>query len=212
MHHYDGWNPQQRADGITHALAAIRRGELVVVNLDSTYAVITDAFSDIGVGRIRAMKQRDRMNVPVLVPRPDTVQGLAQFAGDSALVARDLMRDCWPGPLAIVARVQPSLAWSCTPDGTVALRMPMHPWTLELLRAIGPTAYAPTHGPDESPHIDISEVEAAIGGHTQVFLNGGRLLPDQLPTIVDLTGEQPRIVREGAFSRTYLEGLGVHVE
>lgn len=207
MHRYDGSDPQQRIDGLTHAVAAAKRGELVVVNLDSTYAVITDAFSHLGLQRLRDLKQRPGMNVPVLVPRADTVAGIASLAGESGAIARTLMRDCWPGPLAVVARVQPSLPWSCTPDGIVAMRMPLHPWTLDIVRGIGPTAYAPTYAPADTPHADADAVEAAIGGHVHVILDGGPWLPDQLPSIVDVTGERAVLTREGAFSRAHLETL-----
>ena len=207
IHRYDGSDPQQRAEGVTHAVSAARRGELVVVNLDGAYAVITDAFSHKGIERINALKGRSAMMVPVLVPRLDTVDGVAVLAGESGVAARTLMRDCWPGPLTLLARVQPSLPWKCTPEGVIAVRMPMHPWTLDIVRALGPTANVPTHGPGDAPHDGAAAVEAALGDAVTVYLDGGPCLPEQTSTIVDVTDAVARIVREGAFSRDHLAAL-----
>ena len=207
QHRYDIADPGQREAGLAHAVSAARRGELVVVNVDGAYALITDAFSHVGVERIRTLRARPSMNVPVLVPRAETVDGIAWLSGDSDLAARTLMRDCWPGPLTLIARAQPSLPWTCTPDGVVAVRMPMHPWTLDILRTLGPAATVPSNRPGEPAHADVEEVWASIGDVASVYLAGGPTLPDQLSTIVDVTDATPRITREGAFSREYLVGL-----
>lgn len=207
IHRYNGSDPQQRAEGITHAVAAARRGELVVANLDGSYAVITDAFSHKGVEAINALKGRTGMTIPVLVGKPDTVDGVALLQGESGVLARTLMRDCWPGPLTIIGTAQPSLPWKCSPDGVVPVRMPMHPWTLELVRALGPTANVPTHAPGEEPHGSVEAVEATLGEAVSVYLDGGPCLPDQTSTIIDVTGAQAVITRAGAFTIDYLATL-----
>ncbi len=201
---YEAHDRQRRADGVIHAVSAAKRGELVACNVDGMYALITDAFSHLGIERITTLKGRPSMSVPVLVPRAETVDGVALLLGESGVVARALMRDCWPGPLTLLARVQPSLPWRCSPDGIVALRMPLHPWTLEVVRAIGPTACVPSHLPGQEPHASIEAVEEALGGVVSVYLDGGPCLPGQTSTIVDVTGDQARITREGAFTREHL--------
>ncbi len=206
-HRYHVGDPQQREAGLAHAVSAARRGELVVVNVDGAHALITDAFSHVGVERIRTLRARPGMNVPVLVPRASTVDGLAWLTGDADPAARTLMRDCWPGPLTIVAPAQPSLPWTCTPDGVVAVRMPMHPWTLDILRTLGPAATVPTHRAGEAPHVDVDAVWEAIGAVASVYLDGGPLLPDQTSSIVDVTDGTPRLTREGAFTRAHLTNL-----
>jgi tRNA threonylcarbamoyl adenosine modification protein (Sua5/YciO/YrdC/YwlC family) len=204
---YDGSNPRQRLEGVTHAAAAARRGELVAVNVDGAYALITDAFSWRGIERIREIKDRPDMGVPVLVGRIAAAEGVAMFAGESALVAHAIMKACWPGPLTLLARAQPSLPWPCTPDGVVAVRMPVHPWTLEIIRTLGPTACVPAHAPEAEPFQGIEQVIEAYGEAVSTYLDGGPCLPDQTSTIVDVTGEQAVLVREGAFTREYLTSI-----
>lgn len=207
MFHYDGANPRQRAEGTTHAIAAARRGELVAVNVDGAYAFIADAFSHRGIERIAELKGRTNMSVPVLVGKVETADGIATFAGEAAVAAHAIAKACWPGPLTVLARVQPSLPWTCTPDGVVAVRMPLHPWTLDIVRAIGPTACVPAHVPGTDPFTSIDAVVEAFGEVVGTFLDGGPCLPEQSSTIIDVTGSEAVLVREGAFSREYLTSI-----
>ncbi len=128
-------DPEQRAHGLGAAAAALRRGQLVGLPLDTTYGIAADAFSERGTAALRAAKGRADLSIPVMVPKLATVAGLAEV---DALVRR-LMLDFWPGPLTLVLRAQSTLAWSLTdPAGRIAVRMPLHPVALELLERTGP--------------------------------------------------------------------------
>ncbi len=207
LHRYDGTDLQQRADGITHAVAAARRGELVVVNTDSAYAVITDAFSWKGLERIREFRNRPDMSVPVLVGNAATVDGIGVLAGEAAIVARDLMQACWPGPLTLLLNAQPSLPWKCTPDNVVAARMPLHPWTLAVVRAIGPTACVPVLDEQGAIVTSASDAMRIVDMAASVYLDGGPCLPDQTSTIVDVTGDEAQVMRVGAISFERLQEI-----
>ena len=207
LHRYDGADPQQRADGLTHAVAAARRGELVVLNTDSAYAIVTDAFSWKGLERMRELRNRPDMSVPVLVGSAATVDGVGALAGDSAVVARDLMQACWPGPLTLLANTQPSLPWKCTPDNVVAVRMPLHPWTLAVVRAIGPTACMPVLAADGTVVTSAREAMEIVDMAASVYLDGGPCLPDQTSTIVDVTSDEAQVMRIGAITFERLQEL-----
>ena len=207
MRRYDGRHADERAAGLKDAVASAKRGDLVVVHGDGAYVVVTDAFSERGVASLRELKQRPQMNVPVLVPRIETAEGIAQLTGGGGRVARELMRACWPGALTIVAPTQPLLAWTCAPAGVVAMRMPLHPWTLDVVRAIGPTAVVPAHDHDAEPVTSIDAAEQLLGDRVAVMLDGGPCLPDQMSSVVDVTGEQATLVRIGAFGAEYLRRM-----
>ena len=206
MRRYDGSDPAQRTAGLTDAIASAKRGELVLANADGAYVLLTDAFSARGVRLLREFKQRPDMNVPVLVGRPETFDGIAMTSGAGALAARELIKACWPGALTLIATTQPMLTWECTPAQLVAVRMPLHPWTLELVRAIGPTAAVPAHDHDAEPVTSVDAVEERLGAAVSVVLDGGPCLADQMSSVVDVTGE-PVMVREGAFTFDYLQRL-----
>ncbi len=126
---------EERERGLAAAAAAVRRGQLVGLPLDTAYGVAADAFNPRGTQALREAKGRADLSIPVMVPKIATVSGIAQV--DSA--ARRLMLDFWPGPLTLVLPAQPTLAWTLTDaSGRIAVRMPLHPVALDLLERTGP--------------------------------------------------------------------------
>ena len=123
------------ARGIAAAAEAVRRGEVVVLPTDTVYGVGVDAFASDAVAAVLTAKGRGReMPLPVLVPNPQTVDGLAANVPD---FARDLIHAFWPGPLTLVLYSQSSLMWDLgEANGTVALRMPQNDAALRLLLSL----------------------------------------------------------------------------
>ncbi len=196
--YFDCADPSAREQGLAIAVAAVRRGELVVLPTDTVYGLGADAFNPDAIGRLLIAKGRGRdMPVPVLVPSPRTVEGLAAGLGRTA---RDLIEAFWPGALTVVVRAQPTLAWDLgDADGTVALRMPLHPVAIELLRETGPMGVSSANVTGQPPATTAPQARGQLGDTVSVYLDGG---PCQAPvpsTIVDLTGATPRVLRTGAF-------------
>ena len=168
---------------------------------DTVYGLGTDAFSPDAVARLLAAKGRGRdMPVPVLVGSPRTLDGIATRLSSTA---RDLVEAFWPGGLTLVATVQPSLQWDLgETGGTVAVRMPLHPVALELLRATGPMAVssANRHRPaaGRRPATRPSSSSASRCRSTSTAARRATRWPS---TIVDVTGEVPRLLRLGAVER-----------
>ena len=207
---FDLADPDERRRGLEAAASAVRRGELVVIPTDTVYGIGCDAFSALGVPRLLAAKGRGRdMPVPVLVGSPQTIEGLAYGLTKAA---RDLVEAFWPGALTVVVRAQPSLAWDLgDAGGTVALRMPLHPAAIELLKVTGPMAVSSANKSGSAPAASYAEAEQQLGEAVAVYLDGGPSGEPVPSTIVDLTGEVPRVLREGAVDldtlRTVCPGL-----
>ena len=185
------------AEGIAAAAEAVRRGEVVVLPTDTVYGVGVDAFASDAVAAVLAVKGRGReMPLPVLVPNPQTVDGLAADVPD---YARDLIHAFWPGPLTLVLHAQSSLMWDLgDTNGTVAVRMPKNDITLGLLDVVGPMAVTSANVSGQTPARTISEAQAQLGSAVSVYLDAGPS-SDSLPsTILDCTGEAPVILRAGA--------------
>ena len=83
-------------------------------------------------------------------------------------------------------------------EGTVTVRMPLHPLALELLEKTGPMALTGAGAPGRPAPVDCDSVREAYGDAVAVYLDVGRLTRTGASTIVDVTGPSPRIVREGA--------------
>lgn len=191
--------PAERDQGITAAVAAVRRGELIVMPTDTLYGLGCDAFKKPAVASLLRAKGRGRdMPVAVLIGSRKTLDGLA-FRLPRA--ARDLADAFWPGALSIILRHAKTLDWDIgETDGTVAVRMPLQPVALEVLREIGPMAVSSANKTGQPPAVTAAQAQEQLGYSARVYLDGGPC-PVSLPsTIVDVTGDVPRILRAGAIS------------
>jgi L-threonylcarbamoyladenylate synthase len=196
------------AQGIAAAAEAVRRGEVVVLPTDTVYGVGVDAFASEAVAVVLAVKGRGReMPLPVLVPNPETVDGLA---ADVPAYARDLIRAFWPGPLTLVLHAQSSLMWDLgETNGTVALRMPQNDVALRLLTEVGPMAVTSANLSGQPPATTVLDAATQLGAAVSVYLEAGTSAGGLASTILDCTHEAPVILRAGAVSAgTIQEVLG----
>jgi tRNA threonylcarbamoyl adenosine modification protein (Sua5/YciO/YrdC/YwlC family) len=91
------------------------------------------------------------------------------------------------------------LAWDLGDSrGTVAVRMPLHPVALELLERTGPMAVSSANRSGQAAARTAEEAQDQLAGSVQVYLDGGPASVGVASTIVDVTTETPRVLREGA--------------
>jgi len=194
---YDCADPDARLAGLTAAALAVRAERLVVLPTDTLYGLGADAFSRSAVRSLLAAKGRGPdMPVPVLVGSWSTIDGLVTTV---PAAARELVEAFWPGGLSLVLPHAPSLNWDLgVTRGTVMLRMPLHPVALELLRDVGPMAVSSANISGRPPATTAAEAVEQLGAAAAVYLDGGPCRVGVASTIVDLTGDEPRILREGA--------------
>ena len=194
---YDTAQPDSRRLGLDAAASAVRRGDLVVLPTDTAYGVGTDAFNPRGIEKLLAAKGRGRdFPLPVLVGSPATVDGLTYAVSTPA---RRLVEAFWPGPLSIVVRQAPSLAWDIgDAQGRVTLRMPLHPAALELLRETGPLAVTSANRAGSPVPATADEAQDQLGDAVAVYLDAGPSPEGPPSTIVDASGEVPVLLRPGA--------------
>lgn len=196
---YDCSDPDARVEGLAAAARVVRAGRLVVLPTDTVYGIGCDAFSSTAVRSLLAAKRRGPdMPVPVLVGSWFTIDGLVLGVPKTA---RELIEAFWPGGLSIVLPHAPSLDWDLgSTKGTVMLRMPLHPVALELLRDVGPMAVSSANVSGSPPAAAVGEAEGQLGDSVAVYLDGGPSGEPIASTVVDLTGDDPRVLREGAVS------------
>ncbi|MGH3661724.1 MAG: L-threonylcarbamoyladenylate synthase, partial [Micromonosporaceae bacterium] len=194
---YDCQTQAERSEGIAAAIQAVRRGDLVVLPTDTVYGIGADAFTSHSVTALQRAKGRGRDKPPpVLIGSRKTLDGLVFSLSRTA---RDLINAFWPGALTVVVEHAPSLNWDLGDSaGTVAVRMPLHPVALEVLRETGPMAVSSANRTGEPPAVTAEEARDQLGYSVSIYLESGRC-PDPVPsTVVDLSGEAPRVLREGA--------------
>lgn len=196
---HDVTDPLTWGPALDEAVAAVGRGALVVLPTDTVYGIGADAFAPAAVAALLAAKGRGRqMPPPVLVPDLRTLDGLATDVTEGA---RSLAEAFWPGGLTLICRAQPSLMWDLGETrGTVALRMPDHPAALALLRRTGPMAVSSGNLTGQPAATTAAQARDQLGPSVQVYLDGGPAAGGVASTIVDATGLELRVVREGAVS------------
>ncbi|BCJ72613.1 hypothetical protein CS0771_21570 [Catellatospora sp. IY07-71] len=196
---YDCRNVVERDRGIQAAIDAVSSGDLVVLPTDTVYGIGADAFKPWAVTNLLSAKGRGRhMPPPVLVGSRHTLDGLVMRLPS---VARDLVEAFWPGALTIVVEQAPSLQWDLgETGGTVAVRMPLHPVALEVLRKTGPMAVSSANLTGQAAALTAEQARDQLSYKVSVYLEAGEC-PSPVPsTIVDVTGERPRVLRAGAIS------------
>ena len=196
---YDCAEPTERAEGLAAAVDSIRRGELVVLPTDTVYGIGADAFQPNAIDALLTTKGRGRdMPVPVLVGSWTGLDGLMLLVQPSV---RELVEAFWPGGLTLVVEHAPSLAWDLGDTrGTVAVRMPLHPVALELLAQTGPLGVSSANRTGQPPPVTAEEARDQLGYPVAVYLDGGPSGEPVPSTIVDVTGDVPRVLRLGAVS------------
>jgi L-threonylcarbamoyladenylate synthase len=188
------------------AVDAIEAGDLVVLPTDTVYGIAADAFKADAVQRLLDAKGRGRdMPPPVLI---SVVESLDALATDVPEDGRKLCQEFWPGPLTVICHAQTSLMWDLgETQGTVALRVPDHENTRELLSRTGPLAVSSANKSGQPAALDVYDAEEQLGESVAVYLDGGEVTGGQPSTIVDLTGDTPRVVRVGALSLEQLRAV-----
>ena len=201
---FDCSDEAERARGITAAVAAIKRGELVVLPTESVYAVATDGFSARGARSVRVAKgQSADTPLPIMIASITTIPGIAF---NPSIAAMDLMHGFWPGALTVLVTPQPSLAWA-----PLAVRIPLHPVTLEILRATGPMIVTGANAVGGAAALTVDDALEVLGETASIALDAGPLGADQMlsrpSTVVDATGEVPVLLREGAITLEQLRSV-----
>ena len=180
-------------DGLTRAAQLLRSGGVVAFPTDTVYGLGADASDEVAQKRIFAIKGR-----PVGMPLILMAAAESQLEGWVHIDTRTeaIIRRWWPGPLTVILHA--------AGGRTLGVRIPKHEVALELLRAAGPlmTTSANLHGKDPAMTVeDASELPGLAA-----ILDGGRAPGGMPSTVLDLTGPDPHILREGAISASELLG------
>ncbi|GAA0367554.1 L-threonylcarbamoyladenylate synthase [Microbispora corallina] len=203
---YDCADHDQRTAGLAEAASAVRRGDLVVIPTDTVYGIGADAFTHSAVNALLEAKGRGRETpVPVLVGTVRAANALVESLGT---YGQDLVDAFWPGPLTLVLKANRSLSWDLGESkGTVAIRMPLHPVALDLLKETGPMAVSSANRSGAPAATTVDEAQEQLGDSVSVYLDAGPCTDNAPSTIVDLTTAVPRVLRKGAIPVDKLRGV-----
>ncbi len=132
----------------------------------------------------------------MLVPEASTLAGLVTVVPPDA---HALAREFWPGGLTLVLEHTPTLSWDLgESEGTVAVRLPDDDVARDLLRRTGPLAVSSANRSGRPAATTAEQAEYQLGEHVAVILDDGPREVGAPSTIVDCTGDRPRVLRVGA--------------
>jgi L-threonylcarbamoyladenylate synthase len=193
--------------GIARAVELLRAGDIVAFPTETVYGLGADASNPDAVGKIFALKGRPAAH-PVIVHLADAAQ-LDEWAIEIPEAARKLARALWPGPLTLVLRRAAAVPDAVTGgQDTVGLRVPSHPVAQALLAAFGGGIAAPSANKFGRVSPTLPEhVFADFALEVPLILDGGATSVGIESTIVDLSGERPRLLRPGGVPAAAIEEL-----
>jgi tRNA threonylcarbamoyl adenosine modification protein (Sua5/YciO/YrdC/YwlC family) len=196
---FDCADETQRAAGLEAAVAAVLKGALVVLPTDTVYGIGADAFRPSAVDQLLIAKGRGRQTPPpVLV---GSVRAASALVEDLGPYGQELIDEFWPGGLTLICRASRSLKWDLgETKGTVAVRMPQHPVALDLLAQTGPMAVSSANLTGQPAATTADAAREQLGDSAEIYLDGGPCDESTPSTIVDLTGDMPRLLRTGVVS------------
>ncbi|MCB2153370.1 threonylcarbamoyl-AMP synthase [bacterium] len=197
---------------LSRAAELLRGGRLVAFPTETVYGLGADATNDEAVRSIYAAKGRPSHNPTIIhVNHSSAAQRFAAAWPDAA---ERLTERFWPGPLTIVVPAGPDLSSAALAGGkTAGFRAPNHPAALELLAQCGRPIAAPSA--NVSGHlspVDVDHVIHDLDGRIDAVIAGGPCRIGIESTVIDLSQDEPRILRPGMIDRAALESaLGTAV-
>ncbi len=193
------------AEALDTCAAAVTAGRVLLYPTDTIYGLGCDALNADAVRRVYEIKRRpETMPMIVLVGSVEEARGLA--SGISPKVS-ELLGAVWPGPLTILLRANARLyPWLSAGSGKIGVRLPKHAFCRQLMEASRrPLLSTSANHSGESYVGDMDILRGIFEKEVDLIVESGRL-PDSLPsTIVDGTGDVPRLVRQGAVPEASLQ-------
>jgi L-threonylcarbamoyladenylate synthase len=193
---------------IKEAITLIKAGEVIAFPTETVYGLAADATNDAAIKKIFALKQRDE-SVPlqVMVSGLDVAHQIATFSQEANILARDF----WPGPLTLVLPRREDARVSAVPSAgkdTIGLRIPMHTVSLELLQQLGmPIATTSANLSGGEDAVNAAQVAEVFGGGVALILDAGEAEHGKASSVVDTSGEELLLLREGVLSKAVLESV-----
>lgn len=183
---------------IARAKELLEKGEVVAIPTETVYGLAGNALNEASIDKIYRVKERPKSN-PLIV-HIASIEQLDTYTKNIPPLARHLAGKFWPGPLTLLLEKKAIIPNSCTSGSPlVAVRIPDHPLTLELLASLNFPLAAPSANPFGyiSP-TDTSHVEQQIGHKIPMILDGGPCKSGLESTIIGI-GENTLFLHRPGF-------------
>jgi len=194
--------PQGRV--INQAVRTLEGGGIVVFPTDTAYGMGCDIGNRRAIDRLYQVKRREKKR-----PLSVLCSGLTDVASYAKVsnAAYRVLKRCLPGPYTFVLPAAPLVPRRLMPRRrTVGLRVPDHPVVRALVEGLGrPIVSSSACIEGDEPLVDPPDIDAQLGHAVDIVLDAGPLPPERVSSIVDLCGDLPEILREGAGDLSWID-------
>lgn len=189
--------PINDPQAIPLALETLANDELIVFPTDTLYG-LAGRINEVSIRKIYQAKERpEEKSIPVLFA---TVEQLAQLTDELNPKVLALIKAFLPGPLTIVLPKKTGLPPALSNNSGVALRMPDHPFALDLLAQSGPLAVTSANISGKDNPTTAQEVYAQLNGRVSLILDSGSHPGGLASTIINCQQAEPQLLRQGPLS------------
>jgi L-threonylcarbamoyladenylate synthase len=195
------------AEEITGAVAALRRGAVIVFPTETLYGLGADALNSTAVEQVFQLKGRDPSNpIPVLVADQEM---LLTLVTDIPKTAKALMNHFWPGPLTLVLPARRGIPRRLVNStGGIGVRVSSQPIATQLVLALGRPVTATSANPSgKEPARNIAEAKKYFAGRIEIFVDGGALTAKTGSTVIEVIENSVTIIRKGQINSSELRNI-----
>ena len=186
-------------------MTALRRGEVIAFPTETLYGLGADALNAAAVEKVFQLKGRDPANpIPVLIADRSM---LSRLVLNVSPLAERLIAHFWPGPLTIVLPARRDIARPLvSAAGNIGVRISSQPIANELVQALGHPLTATSANPSGWPAArNDREARDYFSGQIDIFVDGGTLTSKTGSTVVEISGDLIKIIRQGDIARSKFE-------
>jgi L-threonylcarbamoyladenylate synthase len=195
----------QTPESYLQIASAIAKGGVIAFRTDTFYGLGVDPFNRQAVQRIKQIKGReDRKPILVVVSEREQVE---RFIAKRSAAFDLLAKTFWPGPLTLIGRAVQEIPEEIT-AGTESLgvRLPADDSVRGLVRACGGALTATSANPShQEPAKTAPEVFNYFGETIDLIVDGGVAIADRPSTVLDVCGDEPRLIRKGAINWSQIQ-------
>ena len=194
-------------DTIQKAASTIKAGGIIAFPTHGLYGLAADAFNRQALQKLYSIKQRPP-HKPILILIEGTEQ-LTSLVADINKMATQIMHRFWPGKITLVLEASARVPSTLTGGSTkIGVRQPGHPTAAALVKAVGSPITGTSANLSGRPACrQVGDLDPALIRQLDLILDAGILAGGHGSTVVDVTGETPRILREGAIPASEIMAL-----
>jgi protein-tyrosine phosphatase len=203
-------------DIVHQAVAALSAGRIVAFPTETVYGLAASGLVPEAVDRLWQIKGRDPQKPIAFAVK--SLDAAIDYVPDMPRLARRLARRCWPGPVTLVLdcchrdsvinRLHPIVREATVPQKTVGLRVPANNKTLQIMQlCAGPILLTSANLSGKGEAKSGQEVMQMVGDKIDLVLDDGPCRIGQASTVVHVSGECYKVLREGVVDQSTLDSL-----